>query len=133
MRDPNGWVAADRGANSARSNKPLVLWPRLNQAVALGHFRPRFEARARLARKWVYVRFQYAHELTDHPPSRPQQAHEDLMFAWLKLHPPTEQEMDMNDRLHAKLGWSNPLLSRDKDTRDSFLEDAAFQRAVFPR
>ena len=55
------------------------------------------------------------------------------MFAWLKLHPPTEQEMDMNDRLHAKLGWSNLLLSRDKDTRDSFLEDAAFQRAVFPR
>lgn len=132
VRDPNGWIAADRGANSARSNRPLVLWPRLNSAIALGHFRPRYEARARLARKWLYMRYQYAHELTERPPSLPQYAHENLMFAWLKLHPPTEQEMVMNERLHNKLGWSNPLLSRDKQTRDSFLDDLEFQRAVFP-
>lgn len=133
-RDPNGWVVADRTANSTRGNAPLTLWPRINQSVALRHYRPPFDQRARLARKWLYMRYQYRDELdlAAHPPSRAQRLKRALIFAWVRMNPPSEEEIDMNDAIHEELGWSNPLLDPCADVRNAFLDSPVFRAAIFP-
>jgi hypothetical protein len=132
-RDPNGWVVADHTANSARGAKPLTLWPRTNPSVALRHYRPPFDQRARLARKWLYMRYQYRDELDPaHLPSKPQRLKRALIFAWVRMNAPSEEEMEMNDAIHEKLGWSNPLLDPCADVRNAFLDSPAFRAAIFP-
>ena len=132
-RDPNGWVVADRTANSTRGNAPLTLWPRINPSVALRHYRPPFDQRARLARKWLYMRYQYRDELDPaHLPSKPQRLKRALIFAWARMNAPSEEEMEMNDAIHEKIGWSNPLLDPCADVRNAFLDSPAFRAAIFP-
>lgn len=132
-RDPNGWVVAAQRANSARGNSPLTLWPRIDQSIALGHYRPPFEERARLARKWLYMRYTYSDglDLETHPPSKAQIVKAALIAAWVRDNPPDEAEMLMNDAVHAELGWSNPLLDRDEAVRNRFLDSPEFRTRAF--
>lgn len=130
-RDPNGWVVAERRENSVRSDHPLLLWPEFDGPFALGHYEVPVEERARVARKWLYTRFQYAHELTKHPPSRAQRAKAAELCAWALNHKPSEAELRMNNEIFADLGWSNPLIAGDAADRAVFLDNPEFRYAIF--
>ena len=76
-----GWDVADRDANSARSSLPLVLWPtpdlpagrvRIDGVV---HYNPIEEHKARLARKWLFLRATYSNVDCLEPPSAAQKIH----------------------------------------------------------
>lgn len=128
--DPLGWVAADRDANSKRSNTPLVLWPMLNQKVPLRHYVPLFDQRGRLARKWLFMRYTYATEIKV-PPTKAQVAHRYLILWMARRTPIAEAEYQMNEWYAEAIGWSNPLLSRDEAERDRFYESPAFRACIF--
>ena len=128
--DPLGWVAADRDANSERSNRPLALWPMLNAAVPLRHYVPLFDQRGRLARKWLFMRYTYAEEIKT-PPTKAQAAHHHLILWMARRTPISEAEHQMNEWYAEAIGWSNPLLSRDEAERDRFYDSPAFRARVF--
>lgn len=130
-RDPNGWLVAERRENSVRNDSPLLLWPELNGPFALGHYRVPEEERARVARKWLYTRFQYAHELRGHPPSRAQRAKAAELCAWALHSEPSDVELRMNDAIFDDLGWCNPLIADHKAARAVFLDSAEFRHVIF--
>ena len=117
--DPIGWIVATRSANSTRGNQPLVLW----DGSASGHFSPPLEQRARLARKWLFIRATY--QGLD-PPSDAQLANAQAILALVRAHPPDAVERAVNDLYRAELGWANPLV---EDT--SWLHDSDWVRTVF--
>lgn len=117
--DPVGWIVATRSANSKRSNFPLLLWPdtpsslsppnRLVRVDGELHWVPPNEQRARLARKWLFVRATYPDEVA--PASRAQRRLAALIVANVVADPAGAAEAAMNEHFRAELGWSNPLVS----------------------
>ena len=118
--DPLGWMTATRTANSQRSNYPLMLWPDQNNGqLALPrtlvrfegelHYVPPLEQRARIARKWMYMRATYSGDLK--PPSRAQRLYSAQIVAWAKAYPMQPAEQRVNDLYNSVFEWSNPLLS----------------------
>lgn len=117
--DPLGWIVATRSANSARGNLPLVLW----DGDAAGHFAPPLEQRARLARKWLFVRATY--QGLD-PPSDAQRRNARAILALARSDPAGPVERAVNDLYRAELGWANPLVEDS-----SWLDDSDWVRTVF--
>ena len=108
--DPNGWIVATRVANSTRSNLPLLLW----DGEASGHFAPPLKQRARLARKWLFVRATYSGlDL----PSKAQRNNMWNIINLVKKNPPDDIEVSVNRIYREMLGWSNPLID-DQDWLD---------------
>lgn len=139
--DPLGWMTATRSANSRRSNLPLVLWnvedqfrdrklfiiP--NSRIRLDrewHYAAPLQQRARLARKWLYIRATYADDLR--PPSRAQIENSAEIIALAKNFPVYPAEMRTNEIYKDILDWSNPLLSEDANR---WYDDAAWRHRVF--
>jgi len=133
--DPFGWASVDRNSNSTRSNLPLVLWPArgLQEGIVdIGgekHFNPPSEHRARLARRWVYVRATYA--LIDDLalPSAAQVKNADAIFSLIATTPPSDEELELHAKLSEKYGWVNPLIT-DGEERAGFLT-YGFKQLVF--
>lgn len=133
--DPLGWVEATRTANSRRSSYPLMLWLEddgklapPNLLVRLDgelHYVPPVEQRARLARKWLYIRASYAGTID--PPSRAQQRHAARIVALAKSWPVQPAERRANAILREKLGYGNPLLEADPDR---FYDNAGWRAAA---
>lgn len=135
--DPLGWITATRRANSKRSNYPLVLWSdaedkplaRPGTLVTLDgqlHFVPPVAQRARLARKWMYIRATYWGEIE--PPSLAQQRHAGQIIELAKKFPIQPAERRMNE-LHKQLfNWSNPLLG---DDAARWYDNASWRAMVF--
>lgn len=132
--DPNGWVVADRVENSRRSNKPLCLWPLESEPtgrpfVRLGgvdHYVPPLEQRARLARKWLFIRATYADEVD--PPSAAQRANQEAIIALVRRTPPLEYEVQYDASLRESFNWSNPLL---KPHSERWLDSEAWHALIF--
>ena len=101
--DPLGWIEATRRANSSRGNLPLLLW----DGEAEGHFSPPLAQRARLARKWLFLRATY--KGLD-PPSDAQMRNLGAIFEAAK-EPPGRAEVRVNEIYKRELGWSNPLIT----------------------
>ena len=115
--DPLGWVLATRSANSSRSNLPLVLWYTDDlqegrvEINGVTHYNPPNRMKARLARKWFYIRACYGKidDLTS--PSAAQVKNRDGILANVKKTPVGAAERKMHSILIEKLGgWHNPLL-----------------------
>tara|TARA_Y100000748_G_scaffold40307_1_gene29745 strand:- start:343 stop:1083 length:741 start_codon:yes stop_codon:yes gene_type:complete len=112
--DPRGWVEASRRSNQRRSNLPLVMWEaeglEPNTTIRVGdklHYVPPSEQRARLARKWLFIRATY--DGID-APSAAQAARKAnvVLLAATDLAGPAELAVD---RLYReRLGAGNPLL-----------------------
>ena len=130
-RDPNGWVVAERRENTVRSDDPLFIWAEFDGAIPLGHYMVPLEERARVARKWLYTRFQYAHELTNHPPTPAQRANAGDICALAKNHKPSDAELRMNNEIFGALSWSNPLIAEDEAERAVFLDNPEFRYTIF--
>ena len=139
--DPLGWISADRHANSRRSNTPLVLWKGgegegeegAEEWVVAGHYLPRdVQARARLARKWLFMRYTY--ECLGDVQTRPseeQRAHRDAIVRLARDTPVSPTEREMNAFYRDTLGWSNPLLSESASVRNRFYDDPEFAATIF--
>ena len=136
--DPLGWVEATRQANSMRSSYPLVLWELKHETgaranfVRLGgeqHFVPPLAQRARLARKWLFVRATYSHEHIS-PPSNAQLAHLQEIIALARDGVVGVAEQRAHDALVSLLGggWRNPLMNHD--SRKEFLNGPGFAALV---
>jgi len=76
-----GWDVANRDANSDRSNLPLVLWPTPDlptgrvRVGGVAHYNPLEAHKARLARKWLFLRATYFQVDYLDPPSAAQKIH----------------------------------------------------------
>ena len=131
--DPVGWIVATRASNSRRGNKPLKLWDDEDGQMAAGtvrvdgevHFAPPAAQRARLARKWLFLRATYA---DIDPPSRAQRRHAAAIVALARHDPPSKAELRVNAQLRARHGWANPLL---EEGADKFYDDVAWRALVF--
>jgi hypothetical protein len=145
--DPLGWVQATRKANSRRGSLPLILWPPSDEgpwampntivivesadgAVREAHYSPPAEMRARLARKWIYMRFEYGDIDVLAPPSRAQWERSAEICAFAQHSPPSEAERAVDAHFREHHGCGNPLIGED---RAVFLSEPAFRRAVFGR
>ena len=135
--DPFSWASVDRKSNSTRSNLPLVLWPTFSVdegIVDIGgerHFNPPNEHKARLARRWVYIRATYA--LIDDlaSPSYAQLKHADAILSLIATTTPSDEELELHAKLSERYGgWVNPLMFAGP-ARDDFLESEAFRMLVF--
>ena len=115
--DPNGWAVATQRANSSRGNLPLVLW----DGEAEGHFSPPMEQRARLARKWLFLRATYSGL---DPPSVEQLRNLTAIFEMAK-EPPGRAEARVNEIYRRELGWSNPLIPNPR-----WLDDPGWRQMV---
>lgn len=134
--DPLGWTTATRSANSKRSRHYLMLWPPLVGQIALSgtvvriegqlHFVPPLDQRARLARKWAYIRATYAGDLS--PPSRAQIKYAPEIMALAKTYPIHPAEQRVNDIYERMFNWSNPLL---KDGADDWYDNVEWRSLVF--
>jgi hypothetical protein len=124
--DPNGWIQATRKANSARGNMPLVLWRLVGEEKGSmdkpsntvwregGHafYVPPLWQRARLARKWLYIRATYG---ADVKPMHPvQRAHLHEILTLVEEDGPSLVEIRVNNIIMYKTGWSNPLIDAEK-------------------
>ena len=133
--DPIGWIVATRRSNSARSNSPLVLWLTGDSEYATNttvridgvqHYVPPIEQRARLARKWLFIRATYG---TIDEPSAAQMRHaEDILE--LARGKPLESELSVNQEYRKLLNWANPIL---EEGGSSWFEDEAWVARVFGR
>lgn len=120
--DPIGWIEVTRHANSRRSNYPLYLWPDPDGMLALPnttvlvdgelHYVPPVQQRARLARKWLFVRATYK-DIS--PPSKAQSKRAASIVALAKHDRPHPAEIRVNRHYREKLGWANPLLESGAD------------------
>ena len=116
--DPLGWIEATARANSQRSNHPLVLWrsalPRgVHPLYGELHYAPPERQRARLARKWLFIRATYS---DIDPPSAAQLAHAADIIRLAKEYPVQGAELRVNDEYRTLLRWANPLLEEGADT-----------------
>ena len=107
--DPLGWIEATPRANSRRGSLPLVLWPGSYDGRRQ-HFAPPESERARLARKWLFIRMTYANVDAIAPPSEAQIAHCRQIIELAKTWPIQGAERRFNEIYHTRRGYSNPLL-----------------------
>lgn len=141
------WEPAYRAKNSSRGNLPLVLWP-MPEDTGVGrvdvetdgvvetHYNPVESHKARLARRWLYVRATYAPIDTLDPPSRAQYEHKQDILNLVKTTRLEFAERRLGGLL-SKLTWNiynqvwrNPLY--DPELADSFLSDPGWNELVFP-
>ena len=133
--DPVGWVEATQRANSGRSNLPLYLWEDpLSSSIALPltqvtvdgekHFVPPYQQRARLARKWLFIRATYD---GIQEPSAAQKKNMHLIMAHAKHYPIDTAERRVNEYYRQHLGWANPLL---EEGANQFYDDASWRSMV---
>jgi len=134
--DPFGWASVDRDANSIRSNLPLVLWPTKGLPEGIldidgeTHYNPPEEHKARLARRWVYVRATYAFLNVLASPSIAQQENADAILNLISNSPPSPEELELHQELSKKYnGWRNPLMFQEE--RYGFLKSRGFHMLVF--
>lgn len=132
--DPLGWVEATRSANSRRSNHPLVLWPLPPNSIPLGdfvtfhgvkHYVPPESQRARLARKWAFVRATYPGEVS--AVSAAQRENMPLIVSMMKSTQPFPSELCVNAHFRDEYGWSNPLL---EPNANKWLDDPVFRGLI---
>lgn len=132
--DPLGWIEASRKTNSRRSNHPLVLWPLPANSIPLGdfitlygvrHYVPPEAQRARLARKWAFVRATYPDEVS--AVSTAQSKNMPLILSMMKHTDPFAAELCVNAHFRAKYGWGNPLL---ESNANDWLNNVAFRGLV---
>lgn len=139
-----GWDLADRHANSDRSNLPLVLWP-LEHVSDRGrvwisgelHYNPLEEHKARLARRWIYIRCTYFLEDDIDPPSKAQQKHIKDIVKIAKTQNLTQRYAEerlhllLSKRCHEEYGvnWKNPL---NTDKADTLLDDKTLPNVLVP-
>ncbi|MDA9603624.1 hypothetical protein N9S30_00550 [bacterium] len=135
--DVFGWASVDRDANSMRSNLPLVLWPTKGLPEGIvdidgeAHYNPPNEHKARLARRWVYVRATYAFINVLASPSVAQQENADAIFKLIADTSPSPVELALHQELSKKYGgWRNPLMLQGEE-RDGFLKSKGFHMLVF--
>ena len=129
--DPLGWVEATATANSRRSNISLVLWPGtyVREKVRIDgvlHFVPPEDQRARLARKWAFIRASYSDEVS--PPSAAQKKHSAEICALMKHAKPFEYELCVNETFKNEYNYGNPLLEEDAG---KWLDDVQWRKIVF--
>lgn len=133
--DPLGWVEATRLSNSRRSNHPLVLWLLDDEELPLQgfitlegekHFVPFQEQRARLARKWAFIRATYPDEVA--PPSSAQLANANKIFDLMKQTQPFQSEICVNNHFRKTYQWGNPLL---EEGAGSWIDKQEFKTLVF--
>lgn len=138
--------------NALRADLPLVLWD--EDVTTLGeeqecasmvaltddaggepelHFRPPRAQRARLARKWLYIRYTYASVCNIGSKSRAQQKHIGSILSLVSRTPILPAEAHVARLLEKQTRWSNPLLHPDERVRNSFLSDPAWVSAVTSR
>ena len=120
--DPVGWIEATRTANSRRSNLPLYLWTSPDGSMAPEntkvrvdgewHFVPPLAQRARLARKWMFIRATYD---DIQAPSKAQTRHAAEIVALAQHFPIQPAERRVNEHFRSTLRWANPLLEADAD------------------
>jgi len=140
--DPLGWIEATGAANSRRSNHPLYLWPDPQPTGELGtlsialpntlvrvdgtvHYVPPMEQRARLARKWLFIRATYP---GIDPPSPAQTARAAQIVALVQHYPIQPAERRVNEHYRETMGWANPLLEKGGER---WLEDVAWRTLIF--
>ena len=133
--DPRGWMTADRHTNSRRGNMPLALWPdpkggpyvqmSIAEVDGVKHFFPPESMRATLARKWLFLRFNYRCIDVFEPPSTAQinRARDICAFAKMNI---SVQEIEMNKRMKEQYGVTNPLID---DT--NWLDNEQFRYECF--
>lgn len=134
--DPLGWVQATRLANSRRSNHPLYLWPdpegklappgRLVRVDGEWHYVPPREQRARLARKWLFVRATYPEGMR--PPTAAQRRHAAQIVALAKNERPGAAEVRANAIYRREYGWANPLI---EEGAAAWFSDPAWRALAF--
>ena len=137
-----GWDVADSRANSTRSNLPLVLWPTPGMEAGRvrleddpqTHFNPVEAHKARLARKWLFLRATYSRiDLLD-VPSTSQQRHADAIVANVREtrigYAERRFQVLLEEHVSSSSGatWSNPLYG---PRADDFLTDADWKALVF--
>ena len=137
QNDPFGWVVAASYKNSLRKNLPLVLWTsegvgdNMYAELMIGderHFVPPVNQRARLARKWLYMRATYVATV---PPSQAQQQHLTDILDHVERYPPDLAERRMNELLaHKYGGWDNPFISQPTEAL-RVARTSGWQRLVF--
>ncbi|MBE35048.1 MAG: hypothetical protein CMI16_05755 [Opitutaceae bacterium] len=133
--DPLGWIEATRRANSQRSNSPLYLWCDPKGKIAIPgtkvyvdgelHYVPPFEQRARLARKWLFIRATYPGVST---PTDAQRRHAAEIVALAKYYPAAEAEIKVNEIYRKQLGWANPLLEANPE---KWYDDDKWRASIF--
>ena len=135
--DPIGWIVATRRSNSARSNYPLVLWPTdnleypANKIVNIDgepHYVPPSKQRARLARKWLFIRATYDGTIDE--PSAAQMQHAEDILELARDDPRQPAELSVNQAYRTMLNWANPIL---EEGGSSWFEDEAWVARVFGR
>lgn len=151
ISDPLGWFTETRRKNAQRSNLPLVLWKMPGEVVAErvpgtsdwtrlvhvlqstkmliegeAHYVPCLEERARVARKWLYLRATYPNAVP--PLSCAQKKHRYDILALVKRYPIQPVEVKMNDAHKRRFGRCNPLLETGGEC---WLDCPAFRRVVF--
>jgi hypothetical protein len=134
--DPVGWIEAVTSLNRKRSNYPLVLWKIAHRPYVLDnttvriegekHFVPPVAQRARLARKWLFIRATYPDDVD--PPSAGQRAHAEQIVALAKKHLPSTAEMQVHRIHRTTMGWGNPLLD---EHAVRWYDDPAWRALVF--
>jgi hypothetical protein len=132
--DPLGWIEATRSANSERGHLPLVLWlsgkflrQSLGSKVVIDgqtHYLPPAAQRARIARKWLYIRTTYPNEVS--PMSEAQDEHFLDILTTVIENPPSAVEIAVNQAYLNKFGWCNPLCV-SAETAKGFYDDAAWR------
>lgn len=138
--DPLGWDVADRTANSVRSSLPLVLWPtpdlptgrvRIDGEL---HYNPLEAHKARLARKWLFLRATYSQVDALDPPSAAQKEWATDIIEHVKRTSVGYAERRFQVLLQEYIGnkfkttWVNPLYGDDSDL---FLDDGDWRVLVF--
>ena len=92
------------------------------------HYVPPQNQRARLARKWLYMRATYGCDLL--PPSKAQIFHSSEIIALAKHTPVYGAEQRVNNLLRSQFDLSNPLLDSNASR---WFDDAHWRSLVFPR
>lgn len=122
--DPLGWIVATQNENSRRSNLPLYLWMDFTSGelvrIALRrtivrvdgdrHYVPPVDQRARLARKWLFIRATYP---GIQPMSNAQKKHFAQIVALARHYPIQDAERRMNEMYRANYNWANPLIEEN--------------------
>ena len=139
-----GWEFETRRMNATRSNLPLVLWPTPGLPVGrveidgdVTHFNPMEIHKARLARRWLYIRAVYGLHEDLESPSESQKKHADEIIAVVKT-----QYVGYAEKRMAVLTaqyvtrkynviWENALYNNDIDKANKFLNDDDWIRFVF--
>lgn len=145
--DYNGFTVAEKIANSRRGSLPLLLWPigselaqeadslsipvtgHVVELLGERHFVPPLSQRARLARKWLFLRACYSMEDSIDPPSAAQTANKNLIISMCKSQPVYDYEFQVNRTYRQRFGWANPLL---EEGADAWYDSDAWRRLCFP-